>query len=75
MALSFLLGCLVMSIVCKGGGGWAVAGTLSRQTTYVCRAVGPLNSRTATKVALGWVVCSGWGFNSGIKNLVPASKG
>ena len=42
--------------------------TLSRLTTYVCRAASPLNSRTATKVA------GGGGFNSGIKDLIPVSK-
>jgi len=36
----------------------------------MCRAVNPLNSQTATKVA-----GAGGGFNSGEKDLIPASKG
>jgi len=46
--------------------------TLSRRTTYmyifICRTVSSLNSRTATKVV-------GGGFNSSIKDLIPASRG
>ena len=44
--------------------------TLWRRTTYICRAVRPLNGRTAIKVAGG-----GGGFNSGAKDKIPAPKG
>ena len=44
--------------------------TLSRHATYIyiCRALSPLNSQMATKVA------GGWGFNSGVKDLILARQ-
>jgi len=42
---------------------------LAPNDIYTCRAVSPLNGRTAIKVD------GGGGFNSGAKDKIPASKG